>query len=698
MTTLEIRTVQRFSQRAIGYLWENRKDIDDGQNKIIKSIYDNKTKGQLQGSIIVNYKLSNKKAGKLGYGRLYGSIGGFEQLEKQVRGTLCNDYYFDLDIVNCHPVLLVQFVKNKLNIDLKHLKYYVDNRAECLKNISEDREEAKTEIIKIIYGSKIKSGSSLFVKDLSKELFDISKLLSEFEEYKELFDYCKMEKGKLIDGSLVIGSIYGSFLSYIIQTEERKCMLSMKEYLEEDKHSVDVLTYDGVMVRKTKEQINNNTSTFDINIISKLESYIKDKTTYDVNIVQKPFQMFVLPPVVLESRGIYDTKEYIEMKRDFEDNHFYFVPSNSYAENNTTYGLAYYNYSHAQTYFSINWRFKYKDEIKQFFPIWNEDEKRKIIMEINMQPSSNPLCYSPPLNLKYTTTDYVKDDNVLSLFDNLMTITTGNNDVLKEYFTKWLAHILQQPFDLPGVAIILTGLKGIGKDTIANFIMNNILGSNYAFNYDSNEQFFEKHDVGRQNKLLIKLEEADRSLCTQNASALKTKITASTMVVNIKGISPFSIANYNRFIFTTNKPNPVDMSDDERRFVIIPCSSEKKGDSVYWTNIYKNLLNDRGGRIIAEYLLGVDLSGFDPRILPFNSYQQEVSQEELPVDELFLKQWDGNKITATNLFTDYRLFCSENHYRGCQTSTSFGRMLLKYIRDGVLFKSRSATTVFYSKQ
>ena len=110
MTTLTC--TQLFSRRGIGYLWDNRSQLDPGQVSIINSLYNNRKKGTIECQHTVTYKLSKSSAGKLGWGRLYGTRGSLETLEKECRGTICSEFYHDIDIVNCHPVLLSQFAKN----------------------------------------------------------------------------------------------------------------------------------------------------------------------------------------------------------------------------------------------------------------------------------------------------------------------------------------------------------------------------------------------------------------------------------------------------------------------------------------------------------------------------------------------------------------------------------------------------------
>ena len=141
------------------------------------------------------------------------------------------------------------------------------------------------------------------------------------------------------------------------------------------------------------------------------------------------------------------------------------------------------------------------------------------------------------------------------------------------------------------------------------------------------------------------------------------------------------------------------MSDEERRFVILPVSSEMKGNTQFWNTIYKELYNFEAGRSIAEYLLSIDISNFNPRTLPVNEYQDAVIESEKTDIDFFIEQWNGEEISSNDLYNSYKEFCITTNLQYSPNSISFGRKLLSYIRSGVLLKNRKAdNTAFYSKK
>ena len=69
MTSPSFQCVQLFNRRAMGSLWERRRDLDASQVRILKSLYDNKKRGTLDCKTPITYALSKSRAGQMGFGR-----------------------------------------------------------------------------------------------------------------------------------------------------------------------------------------------------------------------------------------------------------------------------------------------------------------------------------------------------------------------------------------------------------------------------------------------------------------------------------------------------------------------------------------------------------------------------------------------------------------------------------------------------
>jgi len=674
----EITATQSYSRAGMGYLWNKRGELDAGQVKILNAIYNNRKKKDIDCKQTITYKLSRSKIGQLGYGRYYSSIGGLETVEKECRGTLCKDLYYDIDIVNCHPVLLSQFIKNKFDWTIPSLDHYIANRDEVLAKISDNRDAAKEEMIRIMYGGK---NTHEYTATFAADVSEFTKLLAANGMYRDLWETIKAD-----DSS----NKYGRFLSFVLQTEEASCMLVMKEAFEADGWSVDVLCYDGLMIRK-REGVSYEAS------LRNAEAAIKAKLNYDIKLVNKEFTWFDVPKITEEiSKGV-SRSQYDEMKADFERTHFYHIPSDTIAELKDNGEVSFMKKPHAYSYLDTLFFFPHSDKFADntsFLGLWLKDTTRRCIEFIDFKESSDPKTFTIPLKFAYE--DAVGNSaTAVELFMELISIIA--KDEQKEYLLDYLAHLVQKPLENPKVALVITGLKGCGKDTLFDFLSQYVVGHKYSRNYDSNEQFFDKHDLGRQNKFLVKLEEADVLICKKNASNLKARITSNYSSFNPKGLNSFEAPNYCRNIFTTNMGNPFEMNGGERRFSIFNANISRKGDFPFWTRIRSELFTEAAGATIAEFLKARDISNWSSFNMPISEYQMAVVASEATSEESFVNQWDGQPIDATEFFQQYRSYCVENSLPHAQNSMSLGKRLLSLLRDGLILKKKTKTSYQYSK-
>jgi hypothetical protein len=198
------------------------------------------------------------------------------------------------------------------------------------------------------------------------------------------------------------------------------------------------------------------------------------------------------------------------------------------------------------------------------------------------------------------------------------------------------------------------------------------------------------------NRFFCKVEEANPEIFRKNADKFKSIITANTEMFNGKNQKPIVAANYNRFLLTCNSGCPVEMTDGERRFVILQCSRERKGDSAYWTEVRKVLFNKGAGVAVGKWLSEMDLGDFDFRKIPENEYQNAIVDSIKSCEELFLEQWDGVGLSACDFFNTYKDFCVGQNLPYAQNVKSLGIRLLPFIRDGKLRKVRTNSGFVYA--
>ena len=168
-------------------------------------------------------------------------------------------------------------------------------------------------------------------------------------------------------------------------------------------------------------------------------------------------------------------------------------------------------------------------------------------------------------------------------------------------------------------------------------MMDWVLGSKYCTPF-SNEQFFDRYDIGKMNKFL-RLTEANRLLCKKNDDMLKSLITEPFFTCNPKGKDPIKYRNYTRTVFTSNSGCPVDLKESSRRWVLFQCSSKHIGDTEFWTKIRTKLFTAEGGQAVARMLLAVDRSTLNLKKPVENEYQSGVVDTVMSSEERFVNEW-----------------------------------------------------------
>lgn len=134
----------------------------------------------------------------------------------------------------------------------------------------------------------------------------------------------------------------------------------------------------------------------------------------------------------------------------------------------------------------------------------------------------------------------------------LLHVICGGDQRGAAWVWRWLAHLVQRPWEKPGVAIALTGPQGVGKTTLGE-----VAGSLFH-----RKHFFQTADMSRLTgrftsstalAILMLLDEAFWSGDKRVIGQVKDSITSSHATYEAKGKDAFQIDSYTRYIFTSNR-------------------------------------------------------------------------------------------------------------------------------------------------
>lgn len=196
-----------------------------------------------------------------------------------------------------------------------------------------------------------------------------------------------------------------------------------------------------------------------------------------------------------------------------------------------------------------------------------------------------------------------------SLFwDLLLNVICAGNENLYQYVRKWLAHMMQHPAKIPGVALVLRGGQGTGKNTFVDAV-GKLVGKQHYMSVARMGQVSGKFNAHLKAKILLNANEACWGGNKQDAGSLKSMITDETITIEYKGKDAITVSNYLRVIVCSNEDWAVPIDIDDRRFLPMDVSDIHKQDHKYFAAFHQQM--DNGGYEALMYdLLQEDLTGF----------------------------------------------------------------------------------------
>lgn len=280
----------------------------------------------------------------------------------------------------------------------------------------------------------------------------------------------------------------------------------------------------------------------------------------------------------------------------------------------------------------------------------------------------------------------------ISVMKEMMESLTGDDPVVMEYVENYFAHLIQKPYEKPGVALLFYSKKqGAGKDTPLDQI-GKMLGEEYYTSVNNNEvndRIFCRFNDHLQKKILVKIEELDFETAKKNENALLTAITCPTQSYEGKGQKPMTIDDYKRFVMTTNKSTPMNVPDGDRRLVLIHSSEKRVGDREYWDATYTKLQDPVHRKAYYHHLLNKDISNFNVRNKIETNFYREVKMSLRPYHAVYFQNWiarNGELYTEEELTASDWLKKMNDNKQFPISPTKFGNDMREYPADALTKK------------
>jgi len=658
---------------------------------------------------------------------------GLFSIRRALRHTLTKNKMVDIDIINCHPVILMQICKQN-NIECPNLENYINNRSEYIEKVmttyNVDKNDAKKLFIQLIYFGSFESWANnkttkselIEIINFKKELnFIGTKIIANLKPLLKI-----ITKHKESNGINEFNEI-GSTISYFLQEIECKILETIFKYCITNKVIEDnrcVLCADGLMIETYK---------YNSSLLTEFNEIIKSKFNLDLTFVVKEMDEDLSD--ILDANQ-YDTKtleknimgydnSIIESNEDFNVNTLneYFEEDKKYIDNfetrfYLTKSFKYFNTYHAQFYNS-NKLYKIYEKnitcltnyIDSFNHLYIEDKNKKIkfteMYDINPKKRIySTFDFEPNMKIKndkYNLFNGFKYDDIIinNIENDIIKIFTDHikylcgSDASSEYVLNWMSHIVQFPEKKTNVAVVLySSTEGVGKNLLID-IFDKLLDG-YTTKFRDTSALTDKFNADMMGKLLVVGDEIN-ARCTEVANELKDIITRNKENIEFKGKDKFICNDYKNYIFTTNNENVFKVSNTDRRFMFIECP-EVKQSKQYYENLIDFRSSDNCLRHLYHYLKRRNISNFATSDIEMTEFKERLIMHNIPAYIKFVvEEYDvlaSSEIETKDLYKMSIEYAKKNRMPYSYTEFTFYKQFKKVFGQYNLISAKTKKSIY----
>lgn len=179
----------------------------------------------------------------------------------------------------------------------------------------------------------------------------------------------------------------------------------------------------------------------------------------------------------------------------------------------------------------------------------------------------------------------------------------------EEYVLRWIAYMLQKPWETPEVAIAFRGEEGTGKGTLGRALMR--IAGQHGLTVSHRSQFAGRFNSHLRNCVFLFADEAVWPGDKEGEGVLKQLVTEPILSYEAKGRDITQGRNMVHMMMASNEEWIVPAGPEARRFFVSDVSDRRRQDHEFFTRLGQQM--DGGGLAgMAHDLLAMDLRGWRP--------------------------------------------------------------------------------------
>ena len=570
-------------------------------------------------------------------GRLYVANGcGLQMLQNKILRYVAGDYYYDADIQNCHPCIILH-ICDKFNIPTVFLKQYVTNRQEVLKA----NKLTKFDILVAINrdSNKTKRGNQWY-----------NSFISEMEITKE--EILKHIPAMVTDNTQ---NPISSKVNHYVLTFENKIVQQAIEFF--NIKNVGVLMFDGLMINKDycdASEMNNR--------LAELNETLKDEYGGLITFTQKP----MVCDINLAESG-FEIEEYDTVKKRFEEKHFLTLnPYAYYKQTMNSEGHWHYNQIQLTDFKNVceEYRIIEFDEktgnLKNvsIFNRWTQDPNKRQyqctdFLPFTKEDISPDHVFNTFTGYQIDTEKGVYEEKCTANFDKLLLNLSNENQAMKDWLWKYTCHIIQKPTVLSMCCVVFKGLEGGGKDSYFQ-ALENLIGCHHYSTIDNLDTMFGQFNSILEDKIILSINEMTGKNGIEYQERIKQTVTNPKNLINAKFQKPQTQTNCTHLFVNSNHDTPVNISATDRRFVVlktgnglvVKTTNQKKSqeNAEFWTQYYADIIDINWKKSLYARLMNEDISEFKPaRDAPRTSELDLMKGKNIQPIDRYMKELIDNR-------------------------------------------------------
>lgn len=248
---------------------------------------------------------------------------------------------------------------------------------------------------------------------------------------------------------------------------------------------------------------------------------------------------------------------------------------------------------------------------------WLAHEDRLVYDTMKFLPSIRPSesCFN---SFTGFSSQKCSDAQCVAFLDMLRIEICNNDAVLFEYLEKFLAHLVQRPYEKPNVAIVLDGIDDQVKRLFFEFI-EKMIGGRYVTHRSDLNSMLDRFNTELETSLVLSISEAALIGSAAEESRLSTLIAGNSLSIREPYRTPRTCKSYFRVFIEASGGWSPQASKTRYRYIHFPANERALDPGIKEAIVSE--LEHNGAAALLHHVSNVSIEGFDPGEVPATELQ-----------------------------------------------------------------------------